>query len=131
WRVGRGTGVHPAAGPRGVRCRRRWALHGDAPDPRARAERRAEHDPARPARRARRAVRAHVGAHPEVTAMTPTIDAATAARIRLVCFDVDGVLTDGGIVLGDAAGQRVELKTYDIQDGLGIVMLRQAGVLTA
>ncbi len=66
-----------------------------------------------------------------MTAGAPTIDAATAARIRLVCFDVDGVLTDGGIVLGDAAGQRVELKRYDIQDGLGIVMLRQAGFLTA
>jgi 3-deoxy-D-manno-octulosonate 8-phosphate phosphatase (KDO 8-P phosphatase) len=61
----------------------------------------------------------------------PVIDAATAARVRLVCFDVDGVLTDGGIVLGDAAGARVELKRYDIQDGLGIVMLRQAGLLTA
>jgi 3-deoxy-D-manno-octulosonate 8-phosphate phosphatase (KDO 8-P phosphatase) len=60
-----------------------------------------------------------------------TLDAATAARIRLVCFDVDGVLTDGGVVLGDAAGARVELKKYDIQDGLGIVMLRQAGLLTA
>lgn len=62
---------------------------------------------------------------------TAPIDAATAARIRLVCFDVDGVLTDGGIVLGDAGGARVELKKYDIQDGLGIVMLRQAGLLTA
>jgi 3-deoxy-D-manno-octulosonate 8-phosphate phosphatase (KDO 8-P phosphatase) len=60
-----------------------------------------------------------------------TIDPAQARRIRLVCFDVDGVLTDGGVILGDAAGQRVELKRYDIQDGLGIVMLRQAGILTA
>lgn len=60
-----------------------------------------------------------------------SIDTATAARIRLVCFDVDGVLTDGGVVLGDAAGARVELKRYDIQDGLGIVMLREAGLLTA
>jgi 3-deoxy-D-manno-octulosonate 8-phosphate phosphatase (KDO 8-P phosphatase) len=61
----------------------------------------------------------------------PTIDAALAHRIRLVCFDVDGVLTDGGVVLGDAAGQRVELKRYDIQDGLGITLLRQAGLRTA
>ncbi len=60
-----------------------------------------------------------------------SLDAAVAARIRLVCFDVDGVLTDGGIVLGDAGGTRVELKRYDIQDGLGIRMLRQAGLLTA
>lgn len=61
----------------------------------------------------------------------PTIDAAVAARIRLVCFDVDGVLTDGGIVLGDVGGARVELKRYDIQDGLGMMMLKQAGLLTA
>lgn len=62
---------------------------------------------------------------------TAVIDPALARRIRLVGFDVDGVLTDGAIVLGDAAGQRVELKHYDIQDGLGIVLLRQAGLRTA
>lgn len=61
----------------------------------------------------------------------PSLDTATAARIKLVCFDVDGVLTDGGIYLGDAGGTRVELKRYDIQDGLGIKMLQQAGLLTA
>lgn len=67
----------------------------------------------------------------EAAGRSPTIEATDAARIRLVCFDVDGVLTDGGIVLGDVAGARVELKKYDIQDGLGIVLLRQAGLLTA
>jgi 3-deoxy-D-manno-octulosonate 8-phosphate phosphatase (KDO 8-P phosphatase) len=59
------------------------------------------------------------------------LDAQRAQRIRLVCFDVDGVLTDGGVILGDAAGARVELKRYDIQDGLGITLLRQAGIRTA
>ena len=59
------------------------------------------------------------------------IDPAIARRIRLVCFDVDGVLTDGGIILGDSAGARVELKRYDIQDGLGVFLLRQAGLRTA
>ncbi|MBL8980917.1 MAG: hypothetical protein JNL26_01960, partial [Gemmatimonadetes bacterium] len=44
---------------------------------------------------------------------------ALAARIRLVGLDVDGVLTDGGIYLGDVAGQRMEFKRYEIQDGLG------------
>jgi len=52
------------------------------------------------------------------------IDPQLAKSIKLVGFDVDGVLTDGGIYLGDAAGQRVELKRYEIQDGLGIAMLR-------
>ena len=60
-----------------------------------------------------------------------TLDPRIAAQVRLVCFDVDGVLTDGGVILGDAAGARVELKQYDIQDGLGIKMLQQAGILTA
>ena len=64
-------------------------------------------------------------------APSPVIDHAVARRIRLVCFDVDGVLTDGGIVLGDVAGSRIELKRYDIQDGLGIKMLQQSGLLTA
>lgn len=64
-------------------------------------------------------------------AAAPTLDADLARRIRLVAFDVDGVLTDGGIILGDTAGARVELKQYDIQDGLGIKMLQQAGILTA
>lgn len=61
--------------------------------------------------------------------MTKTpLDAATARRIRLVGLDVDGVLTDGGVYLGDVAGERVELKRYDIQDGLGVVFLRDAGI---
>jgi len=64
-------------------------------------------------------------------AQHPVLEEEAARRVRLVCFDVDGVLTDGGIVLGDAAGSRVELKRYDIQDGLGIKMLQQAGILTA
>jgi 3-deoxy-D-manno-octulosonate 8-phosphate phosphatase (KDO 8-P phosphatase) len=58
----------------------------------------------------------------------PTIDAGLARRIRWVGFDVDGVLTDGGIYLGDAGGARMEFKRYDIQDGLGMVLLRTAGI---
>ena len=56
------------------------------------------------------------------------IDASLARRIRLVGLDVDGVMTDGGIYLGDAAGSRLELKRYHIQDGLGIRFLRAAGL---
>ena len=66
-----------------------------------------------------------------MSAAGTALDPALARRVKLVCFDVDGVLTDGGIILGDAAGQRVELKQYDIQDGLGIKMLQSAGLLTA
>ena len=54
-----------------------------------------------------------------------------ARRVRMVALDVDGVLTDGGIYLGDVGGQRLELKRYDIQDGLGIKMLQKAGLRVA
>lgn len=56
------------------------------------------------------------------------IDVAVAKRIKLVGLDVDGVLTDGGIYLGDVNGERGEFKRYDIQDGLGIKFLRDAGI---
>ena len=51
-----------------------------------------------------------------------------AKRIRLVGLDVDGVLTDGGIYLGDVNGARMEFKRYDILDGLGIKMMQLAGI---
>ncbi|MEO7964095.1 MAG: HAD hydrolase family protein [Gemmatimonadaceae bacterium] len=57
------------------------------------------------------------------------LDADVAKRVRLVGLDVDGVLTDGGIYLGDVDGARHELKRYDIQDGLGIKMLQKAGIV--
>ena len=56
------------------------------------------------------------------------IDAELAKRIRLVGLDVDGVLTDGGLYLGDAGGTPVELKKYHIEDGLGVRFLRSAGL---
>lgn len=59
------------------------------------------------------------------------IDATVARRIRLVAFDVDGVLTDGGVYLGAAGGAYLEFKRYDIQDGLGIHFLRTSGMRVA
>jgi 3-deoxy-D-manno-octulosonate 8-phosphate phosphatase (KDO 8-P phosphatase) len=59
------------------------------------------------------------------------IDPELARKIKLVAFDVDGVMTDGGIYLGDVDGRRLELKRYEIQDGLGIAMLRLAGLHVA
>jgi 3-deoxy-D-manno-octulosonate 8-phosphate phosphatase (KDO 8-P phosphatase) len=56
------------------------------------------------------------------------IDPAVARRIRLVALDVDGVLTDNGIYVGPIDGQAVELKRFDIQDGLGQVLLRTAEI---
>ena len=60
------------------------------------------------------------------------IEGAPARGVRLVIFDVDGVLTDGGIHLGALpGGGAVELKRFDIQDGLGIQLLQQAGIQVA
>jgi len=54
---------------------------------------------------------------------------AVAKRIKLVIFDVDGVLTDAGIYVGASAdGGTVELKRFDIQDGVGVKMLMWAGL---
>ena len=56
------------------------------------------------------------------------IEPALARRIRLLVLDVDGVLTDNGIWLGPVAGERVELKRFDIQDGLGMRLLHSAEI---
>jgi 3-deoxy-D-manno-octulosonate 8-phosphate phosphatase (KDO 8-P phosphatase) len=55
-----------------------------------------------------------------------SIDPAAARRVRLLGLDVDGVLTDNGVFIGPVAGARVELKRFDIQDGLGMILLRTA-----
>jgi 3-deoxy-D-manno-octulosonate 8-phosphate phosphatase (KDO 8-P phosphatase) len=57
-----------------------------------------------------------------------TIDAAAARRVRLLGLDVDGVLTDNGVYIGPLAGARVEFKRFDIQDGLGLILLGTAGL---
>lgn len=55
------------------------------------------------------------------------IDASLVRDIKLVIFDVDGVLTDNSVYIGSSDdGQRVELKRFDITDGLGIKMLQRA-----
>jgi 3-deoxy-D-manno-octulosonate 8-phosphate phosphatase (KDO 8-P phosphatase) len=67
------------------------------------------------------------------------MDSALASRIRIVGLDVDGTLTDGGVYLGASefralddnlasAQTPFELKRYDIQDGLGIWLLRSVGI---
>jgi len=48
-----------------------------------------------------------------------------AARVRLVIFDVDGVLTDGSLFLDDRG---VEYKAFHSRDGHGMKMLQLTGV---
>jgi 3-deoxy-D-manno-octulosonate 8-phosphate phosphatase (KDO 8-P phosphatase) len=48
-----------------------------------------------------------------------------AAKIKLILFDVDGVLTDGGIIIDDRG---VEAKRFDVRDGQGITSLIHFGI---
>jgi 3-deoxy-D-manno-octulosonate 8-phosphate phosphatase (KDO 8-P phosphatase) len=51
-----------------------------------------------------------------------------AQGIRVAFFDVDGVLTDGGLYLSD---QGESLKRFHILDGLGLKLLQRAGITPA
>jgi 3-deoxy-D-manno-octulosonate 8-phosphate phosphatase (KDO 8-P phosphatase) len=48
--------------------------------------------------------------------------------VRLMIFDVDGVLTDGRIIYHDDGS---EIKAFDVQDGHGIKLLQRAGIEVA
>lgn len=45
-------------------------------------------------------------------------------KIRLLVLDVDGVLTDGTILMDETGGQ---YRSFHIQDGLGVTMWRSVG----
>lgn len=51
-----------------------------------------------------------------------------ANAIKLVIFDVDGVLTDGSLFLGDDG---LEYKAFNSRDGHGMKMLQESGVTVA
>lgn len=51
-----------------------------------------------------------------------------AAKIRLLILDVDGVLTDGSIILDN---NNNEYKSFHVRDGHGIKMLLKAGIKVA
>lgn len=60
------------------------------------------------------------------------VPGTTARRIRLVVFDVDGVMTDGGVYIGATSdGNPMELKRFDVQDGLGVRILQKADLQVA
>ena len=48
-----------------------------------------------------------------------------ARRIRLLCVDVDGVLTDAGMYYGPDGEV---LKKFNTRDGMGLARVREAGV---
>ena len=51
-----------------------------------------------------------------------------AKNIKLVCLDVDGVLTNGSIVI---SGEGELFKEFYVRDGLGIKFLQDAGIQVA
>jgi 3-deoxy-D-manno-octulosonate 8-phosphate phosphatase (KDO 8-P phosphatase) len=60
--------------------------------------------------------------------VTPLAHMDRAARVKVMIFDVDGVLTDGSLTYGPD-GEAT--KTFYVLDGLGIQLLQKTGVQTA
>jgi 3-deoxy-D-manno-octulosonate 8-phosphate phosphatase (KDO 8-P phosphatase) len=54
--------------------------------------------------------------------------AVRARKVRLLVMDVDGVLTDGRMVLSDRGD---ELKMFHTHDGIGLALAHRAGLVTA
>lgn len=48
-------------------------------------------------------------------------------KIKVLICDVDGVLTDGRIIMGNSGD---EIKNFDVLDGFGMVLLKRAGLKT-
>src|SRR3954462_11049080 len=59
--------------------------------------------------------------------MTPDVR-ARARKIQLVAMDVDGVLTDAGMYYTETGD---ELKKFNTRDGMGVALVREAGLTTA
>ncbi|SFB83085.1 3-deoxy-D-manno-octulosonate 8-phosphate phosphatase (KDO 8-P phosphatase) [Polaromonas sp. OV174] len=65
--------------------------------------------------------------------MTPALNFSPelllrAQGVKVAFFDVDGVLTDGGLYLSEAGES---LKRFNILDGLGLKLLQKAGITPA
>ncbi len=48
-----------------------------------------------------------------------------ARQVRIAIFDVDGVLSDGGLHYAETGDA---MKTFDVRDGMGMKMLQDSGV---
>ena len=51
-----------------------------------------------------------------------------AKNIKLLAFDVDGVMTDGSVTYDENG---VEYKTFNVKDGQGLVRMGKSGFITA
>ena len=63
-----------------------------------------------------------------MSAANDTVAIERASRVRLMIFDVDGILTDGSLHFGPEGEVS---KTFNVLDGHGIKLLQQSGVSTA
>lgn len=66
--------------------------------------------------------------------LTPKISPALkkrAAQIKLLLMDVDGTMTDGGVLLlSQPDGSALEIKKFDAHDGQGLTLAHTAGIRT-
>lgn len=53
---------------------------------------------------------------------------ARARRLKLMAFDVDGVLSEGSLFYSD---EGIEMKAFNTRDGLGLNLLQKAGIAVA
>ena len=54
-----------------------------------------------------------------------------AAQIKLLLMDVDGTMTDGGVLLlSQPDGSALEIKKFDAHDGQGLTLAHTAGIRT-
>ena len=70
-------------------------------------------------------------AHPAESLILSKVSESVRQRaqaVRLVAFDVDGVLTDGSLLFGEHGEH---LKRFNSLDGHGLKMLQQSGILVA
>jgi len=66
--------------------------------------------------------------YPDLELVPPGVREA-ARRVRLACFDVDGVLTDGRVWMNPEGGELT--KGFHVHDGLGFKMLDGHGIAVA
>src|SRR5262245_43440927 len=141
---GRGRRLPRPRGGGGPRARPRLRRgHGRAARPRDRRQHvhhRAHHGALLVLRRHRRRAarsgprgnRAAAGARrptgPALRVMPSRTVVARARKIRLLVMDVDGVLTDGRMILSERGD---ELKSFHTHDGIGLALAKRAGLRTA
>ena len=56
---------------------------------------------------------------------TDAVNRELAMNLKILLLDVDGVMTDGGIILVGTDG---EAKRFDVKDGMGITLAKMAGI---